>query len=86
MAEYGTNTKPPPERHTFFQFCWEALDDATLRILLFCGVISLFLGIFYDDHPTYGWIDGFAIILAVVIVVVVTGTNDYQKQKRFIAL
>jgi len=68
------------------EFCWEALEDFTLRILLVCGIVSLILGVTIDEHPEIGWIDGFAIILAVVIVVLVTGINDYQKQKKFIAL
>jgi Ca2+ transporting ATPase len=39
-----------------------------------------------DEHKELGWIDGFGIILAVTIVVLVTGINDYSGQKKFIAL
>jgi magnesium-transporting ATPase (P-type) len=34
----------------------------------------------------YGWIEGFAIIMAVIIVSTVTAFNDYQKDKQFRAL
>jgi magnesium-transporting ATPase (P-type) len=79
IAEYGQNFRPPPQRSTFCGLCWDTLEDLTLRILLVCGFISLVLGVTIDEHPEIGWIDGFAIILAVVIVVLVTAVNDYQK-------
>jgi Ca2+ transporting ATPase len=30
-----------------------------------------------------GWIEGFAIFVAVIIIVAVTATNDYMKDKQF---
>lgn len=74
---YDNNKKPEPERSTFCEFCWEAMKDDTMRILLLCGIVSLILGSTVDKHPQIGWIDGFAIIVAVVIVVLVTALNDY---------
>jgi len=47
--------------------------------LLVAGLVSLILGVTVDSHPEIGWIDGFAIMLAVGIVTLVTGVNDYQK-------
>jgi magnesium-transporting ATPase (P-type) len=32
------------------------------------------------------WIEGFAILLAVFVVSMVTAVNDYQKEKQFLAL
>jgi magnesium-transporting ATPase (P-type) len=74
---YGVNYRAPPKRITFFEFAWEAFKDLTLRVLLFFGVVSLFIGIFFDKHPEIGWIEGFAIIAAVFIVIMVTAINDY---------
>jgi len=54
--------------------------------LTVAGVVSLILGLTVGEHPETEWIEGFAIILAVVVVVLVTGVNDYEKQKKFIAL
>ena len=53
------------------------------------GIFSLILGIAFakdDEHRAYEWIEGFAIILAVAIVVLVTAINDYQKEKKFAEL
>jgi len=49
-------------------------------------LVSLILGLTLDEHPEIGWIEGFAIMIAVVVVVLVTGTNDYQKEKKFAEL
>lgn len=40
---------------------------------------------FYSD-PAKGWIEGVAILAAVLVVAVVTATNDYSKDKQFRAL
>jgi P-type E1-E2 ATPase len=54
--------------------------------LLVAGIVSLILGATVDKHPEIGWIEGFAILIAVAIVVLVTAINDYEKQKKFGAL
>lgn len=53
------------------------MQDLTLQILAVCGVVSLILGLTLDEHKEIGWIEGFAIIVAVIIVVLTTGTQDY---------
>lgn len=40
---------------------------------------------FYSD-PAKGWIEGVAILCAVLVVAVVTATNDYSKDEQFRAL
>lgn len=34
-----------------------------------------------EDH--YGWIEGFAILVSVIVVVLVTAFNDYSKERQF---
>ena len=53
------------------------MEDLTLRILLAAGLISIVLGLTVDDNKAEGWIEGFAICLAVFIVVIVTAVNDF---------
>ena len=52
------------------------MNDLTLRILLIGGLLSLILGLLTGEHKEIEWIDGFAIILAVFIVVIAIGVND----------
>ena len=35
-----------------------------------------------EDHST-GWIEGAAILISVIVVVLVTAINDYTKEKQF---
>ena len=80
---FGDNKPPKDVKLTYLQICWETLKDLTLRILTVSGIISLIIGATIEDHPEYGWIEGFAIIAAVAVVVNVTAVNDLQKQKKF---
>ena len=34
-----------------------------------------------DEH--YGWIEGLAILVSVIVVVIVTAFNDYSKERQF---
>ena len=81
--EFGNNKPPKETQSTYCENCWEALQDTTLRILTVSGIISLIIGVLFEEHPEYGWIEGFAIIVAVVVVVNVSAWNDLQKQKKF---
>lgn len=90
---YGSNVIPPSKPKSFFTLVWEALQDVTLIILLFSAVISLGLS-FYHPQPKEGvghdeseneasYIEGLAILIAVIVVVLVTAGNDYTKEKQF---
>lgn len=93
--EFGANTIPPKAPKTFLQLVWEAIQDVTLIILLVAAIISLGLS-FYSGTPheeegqggdssekDAGWIEGVAILAAVVVVVLTTAFNDWQKEKQF---
>jgi magnesium-transporting ATPase (P-type) len=70
---------------TFWELCLDALEDATLRILCAASIVSIILGCVLKCAAT-GWIEGFAIIVALLVVVVVTAGNDYSKERQFRAL
>lgn len=36
-----------------------------------------------EDEAKYGWIEGAAIFISVILVVIVTASNDYSKEKQF---
>jgi hypothetical protein len=58
------------------------LEDFTLRILLVAALLSIGLetGTAHDaEERKLAWIEGFAILVAVMVCATVTAINDYQK-------
>jgi Ca2+ transporting ATPase len=93
---FGANVIPPKPPKTFLELVWEALQDVTLIILEVAAIISLALAFYQppDDENApggghdegeaeAGWIEGAAILVSVIIVVLVTAFNDYTKEKQF---
>ncbi|XP_054717080.1 LOW QUALITY PROTEIN: plasma membrane calcium-transporting ATPase 2-like [Uloborus diversus] len=91
---FGANMIPPKPPKTFLQLVWEALQDVTLIILQVAALVSLGLA-FYESpqeenaaghdegESEASWIEGVAILVSVVIVVLVTAFNDYTKERQF---
>ncbi|CAF3617423.1 unnamed protein product [Rotaria sp. Silwood1] len=89
---YGKNEIPPKPMKTFFRLCWDALHDMLLIILLICAVVSIGLSFYKapkegddgkEDEPNIEWIEGVAILAAVLVVVIVTAFNDWRKERQF---
>ena len=51
-----------------------------MRILIVAATISLGIGIWREGIEK-GWYEGVTIYLAIVIIVTVTATNDYMKER-----
>lgn len=94
---YGANRLPVRARKNFFQLCFEAMKDKVLILLSVAAVVSLALGLYetFGTGPEYehgervpkvDWVEGVAIIVAIVIVVVVGAANDFQKERQFAKL
>ncbi|KAF9365501.1 hypothetical protein BGX34_009744 [Mortierella sp. NVP85] len=87
---FGHNTLPEIQSATFFQLVKKAYDDRTLILLSIAAVVSLGVSIYEDysprhnpDEPRVGWVEGAAILAAVVAVVFTNAINDYQKERQF---
>ena len=66
-----------------------ALGDFTLRVLILCSILSIIVEMAMAKTKTMreiGWIDGFSIMMAVIISSTVQAANDYQKEKQFQSL
>ena len=50
---YGENRLPARKFKSFWELCWEALQDITLIILLVCGIISLVFGLTIDENKVW---------------------------------
>lgn len=88
---FGSNTIPPKPPKTFLQLVWEALQDITLIILEIAALVSLGLSLYQpadeklvdEEEAKHGWIEGVAILISVIVVVLVTAFNDYTKERQF---
>jgi P-type Ca2+ transporter type 2C len=82
---YGRNILPEVQSKSLLRLMFEAWNDRTLIFLSIASLISLGVGIYEDvrDRSKIKWIEGFAILAAVIIVVIVTALNDYQKERNF---
>eukprot|EP01099_Mayorella_cantabrigiensis_P000157 TRINITY_DN1069_c0_g1_i5.p1 TRINITY_DN1069_c0_g1~~TRINITY_DN1069_c0_g1_i5.p1 ORF type:complete len:999 (-),score=293.26 TRINITY_DN1069_c0_g1_i5:231-3176(-) len=80
-SKYGKNFVEPPIAKTLPELIWEGLQDSTLIMLCIASFVSLALGLWED--PQTGWIEGTAILIAVVVVVLVSSLNDYHKEIQF---
>ncbi|KAI4125997.1 MAG: hypothetical protein LQ338_003979 [Usnochroma carphineum] len=91
---FKDNRLPAKKAVSIWRLFWNAYNDRVLLILTAAAVISLALGIYealgQKPEPGQGqsldWVEGLAIMVAIVIVVLVTGLNDYRREKQFSAL
>lgn len=84
-THFGTNEFASPPMPTFISLFLDSFEDRTLQILLGSAILSMVLGITVA-HEEGGWIEGVAILAAVLLVSSITALNDYNKEKQFRAL
>jgi P-type Ca2+ transporter type 2C len=90
---FSDNRLPERKAKNILQLAWIAYNDKVLILLTVAAVISLALGLYQtfgqkhkDGEPPVEWVEGVAIMAAIVIVVVVGATNDWQKERQFVKL
>ncbi|KAJ4160183.1 hypothetical protein NW754_003308 [Fusarium falciforme] len=85
---YGENRVPKNKPKTFLQLLWLAFDDKLMFLLTASATVSLALGIYQSVTNKKGgarleWVEGVAILIAVIVIVFATAINDYQKNYKF---
>ncbi|PSN61843.1 calcium-translocating P-type ATPase [Corynespora cassiicola Philippines] len=90
---FSDNRLPQRKAKSILQLAWMAYNDKVLILLTCAAVISLALGLYQTfgvahepGEPKVEWIEGVAIIVAIVIVVVVGALNDWKKERQFVKL
>ena len=91
---FNDNRIPTKKSLSIWRLFWNAFNDRVLIILTIAAIVSLALGVYEavgqtpapGEGPSLDWVEGLAIEVAVVIVVLVTGVNDYRREKQFVAL
>ncbi|KAJ3290634.1 hypothetical protein HDU79_003111 [Rhizoclosmatium sp. JEL0117] len=85
---FGANVLPAVKPKSLFEYMISALSDKIMILLSVVSFISLSIGIYEDVHEPdpaqrVHWIEGFSVLVAVIIVVMASSINDLQKEKQF---
>lgn len=90
---FGDNRLPEKKGKSLLQLMWITYNDKVLILLSIAAVVSLAVGLYQTfgvkhdpTNPSVEWIEGVAIIVAIVIVVLVGSLNDFQKERQFAKL
>ena len=90
---FHDNRLPEKKGKSLLQIMWITYNDKVLILLSIAAVVSLAVGLyqtFGQEHdptnPSVEWVEGVAIIAAIVIVVLVGSLNDFQKERQFAKL
>ncbi|KFY28682.1 hypothetical protein V493_02809 [Pseudogymnoascus sp. VKM F-4281 (FW-2241)] len=90
---FQDNRLPEKKGKSIFEIMWITYNDKVLILLSVAALVSLAVGLYqsFGQEHTGGeagieWLEGVAIIVAIVIVVVVGSVNDFQKERQFVKL
>ncbi|KAM5437213.1 plasma membrane calcium [Microsporum canis] len=88
---FSDNRLPARKTKSIWELAWIAYNDNVLILLSVAAVISLALGIYQSITATGNearvqWVEGVAIMVAIIVVVIVGAANDWQKERQFVKL
>ncbi|KAL3420726.1 calcium p-type atpase [Phlyctema vagabunda] len=90
---YNDNRLPVKKGKSIWELMWITYNDKVLILLSVAAAISLGVGLYQTfgtthtaENPPIEWVEGVAIIVAIVVVVIVGSLNDYQKERQFVKL
>ncbi|KAK5788074.1 hypothetical protein VI817_009032 [Penicillium citrinum] len=85
---FSQNRLPARKSTGFLKLFWIAYNDKIIILLTIAAIISLSLGIYesIDGGKGVEWVEGVAIVVAILIVTIVTAANDWQKERQFAKL
>lgn len=82
---FRDNRLPERKADSIWKLVWKTYNDKILILLTIAAVVSLSLGLYetFSGGSSVDWVEGVAICVAIIIVVVVGAGNDYQKERQF---
>ncbi|KAH8659076.1 calcium transporting P-type ATPase-like protein [Tricladium varicosporioides] len=90
---FADNRLPEKRGKSLLELAWITYNDKVLILLTVAAVVSLALGLYQTlgqyhppGEPKVEWVEGVAIMAAIIIVVVVGTLNDWQKERQFVKL
>ncbi|KAH6649299.1 hypothetical protein F5144DRAFT_2594 [Chaetomium tenue] len=87
---FRDNRLPEKKSKSLLELAWITYNDKVLILLTVAAVVSLALGLYQtfgvtheDGEAKVEWVEGVAIMVAIIIVVAVGTVNDWQMQRQF---
>lgn len=87
---FRDNRLPEKKSKSLLELAWITYNDKVLILLTLAAVVSLALGIYQsigvpheDGEARVEWVEGVAIMAAIIIVVLVGTINDWQMERQF---
>ncbi|PHH91115.1 hypothetical protein CDD83_1596 [Cordyceps sp. RAO-2017] len=84
------NQLPTKRQPTFVQLLWRSYNDPALFLLTAAAVASLAVDLYQTlgtahsaANPPVEWVQGVAILVAILVIVLVSSVNDWGKQRQF---
>jgi Ca2+-transporting ATPase len=81
---FGLNILPEKKLKSILKLMWIAMQEKVLILLIIATIISLGLGLYEDfgskevtNQPKIWWVEGVAILIAILIIVLVGSLNDW---------
>ncbi|KAK1776755.1 putative calcium P-type ATPase [Copromyces sp. CBS 386.78] len=92
-AVFSDNRLPEKKGKSLLELMWITYNDKVLILLSIAALVSLAIGLYQtfgqehkEGEAKVEWVEGVAIIVAIVIVVMVGSLNDFQKERQFAKL
>jgi len=89
-AVFLDNHLPTKKQTSFLTRMWMAYNDPVLFLLTAAAAVSLAIGLYQTltavhtvANPAVEWVQGVAIIAAIVIIVLAASINDWEKSRQF---
>ncbi|KAI1801765.1 plasma membrane calcium-transporting ATPase [Daldinia bambusicola] len=91
---FGRNVLPAKKATPIWVLMWNAYNDKVIILLTVAAIVSLALGLYETfgtvkepgAPPSVDWVEGVAIVIAILIVTLVGSINDWQKERAFVRL
>jgi len=85
IKEFDDNVHEESEMTSCCGYVWEAFKDTMIRILIIAAIVQIVLGVIpgVAEDPSKEWIEGFSILVAIIVVVGVGSITNYTKELSF---
>lgn len=80
---YGNNKNSEDDEISFWSLISEALGDFMIQVLIVAAIVQIAIGVSPLAESPTDWIDGVAIIFAILVVVITSAVTNHGKEKQF---